>query len=315
MKHESWRLAQFRKVRFCWHEQGKLPIGRNEYIVGIYRNRKRGFMPLQGTLSILFTPEISAVRCTHKPFSNSTSWNPVADMCDRPTLSQVVMNQMGGRTLMPINFVGVVVLNHDARVGIRWKGPEYLQSWILYVSVDQNKRIPKSSRITRIILISGDSWETNFDLEYCKLWFRVGLHGAKGKKRSSLNWWFQSGDWYQKTQSSVIKPTKNTVTTAVHATHPADTICPIVSVAVGGTASRARLEGKAASWLGRSTSIDRSAPPLDFFRLLAINWRYARLWRGPLALGWFKGGAANHRTSFESASRSNSLAKWVYVSF
>src|SRR5258708_2903071 len=81
------------------------------------------------------------------------------------------------------------------------------------------------------------------------------------------------------------------------------TICLIVSVTVGVTIIRVRFDG----FLSSST-LSLSPSAVTFFRFAAINWRYPRLCRGPLGLGWFNGGAANHKTSLVSGSRSNNLA-------
>jgi len=81
------------------------------------------------------------------------------------------------------------------------------------------------------------------------------------------------------------------------------TTCLIVSVTVGMTVIRVRFGG----FLSSSISL-LSPSVIAFFRFAAINWRYARLCRGPLGLGWFNGGAANHKTSLVSGSRSNNLA-------
>jgi len=59
--------------------------------------------------------------------------------------------------------------------------------------------------------------------------------------------------------------------------------------------------------ISSSTSPPFSCPDTGF-RFAARNCRYARLCRGPLARAILRGGAANHKTSFVSGSRSKSLA-------
>lgn len=75
-----------------------------------------------------------------------------------------------------------------------------------------------------------------------------------------------------------------------------------ISVAVRATDPRARFPRSSSS-----TSIPSpSSVPLRFF---ASQCKYSRLYRGAGFRAVFRGGAANHRTSFVSGSRSKCLAE------